>query len=255
MIQPETGQLLGRRWPMTSSVNRVGAIPVGVVRDDDLFERTAPVYAFIREHLFRDDSDRIATALWENGAPPPGALMLEVGCGPGLYARRLAARFPGLRTVGVDRSWRLLALARERSERDQIVGSRFEPGDALSLDWPDRSVDAVVASRLLTVVESERAIAELHRVLKPGGCCFVAEPTSAATAAATLLALRLAAWLARSATASRAGDDAPRWPHRLGSERFREAVGSQPWDTLTVEQDHGYQYAVGVKAGGGAPRW
>jgi arsenite methyltransferase len=250
MIGRDSSHLIAHQWPLAASAGSAAATRVAAPTDD-LFEQTAWLYAFFREHLFRDDTERILQTLWPDGAPPPGALLLEVGCGPGLYARRLADRCPGLRTVGVDRSWRLLDLARERAAREGNAGCRFEHGDALALDWPDESVDAVVASRLFTVVDGAAALAELYRVLRPGGHCFVAEPASTTATLATMLALRLAGWLT-SLQASRVGaDPVPRWPNRLSPEGFLAIARSRQWSELSVTLEQGYHYAVGVKAGAG----
>lgn len=79
---------------------------------DSLFERFPWLYAFCREHVFRDDTDRIIAALWPEGRPPAGNRLLELGCGPGFYARRLAARFAHLDVIGIDRSERQVRHAR-----------------------------------------------------------------------------------------------------------------------------------------------
>src|SRR6266850_1916552 len=73
---------------------------------DSLFERVAWLYAFCREHLFRDDTNRIIKALWQNKPPCSGLRVIELGCGPGFYSRRLAQRFPQINVTGVDRSLR-----------------------------------------------------------------------------------------------------------------------------------------------------
>lgn len=236
---------------------------------DDLFDRSAWLYAFFREHLFRDDTDRIAASLWPAVGPAPGAVLLEVGCGPGLYARRLAGRFPGLRTVGVDRSPRLLEIARRRAARAAIDGCRFEQGDALALDWPDGTVDAVVASRLFTVVDGSRALAEFWRVLRPGGLCFVAEPAPGPIGSLPTLLLRAAGRLAMllapapdlvprplsvPAPAAGAGRLAPPPAHPdappplrptlFGAEEFAALVGRPDWERVAISAAGGYRYAV-----------
>src|SRR3979411_2652968 len=71
---------------------------------DSLFERVAWLYAFCRERLFRDDTDRIISALWQTQAPGSGTRLIELGCGPGFYSRKLARRFPQIAVTGVDRS-------------------------------------------------------------------------------------------------------------------------------------------------------
>jgi SAM-dependent methyltransferase len=247
MIRSETSNLITPRWCLSGSAPALESAPRAAPADD-LFERTAWLYALFRDRLFRDDTERIVSALWPDSGPTHGTVLLEVGCGPGLYARRLAARCPSLRTVGIDRSWRLLELASERAVRERVRGCRFERGDALALGWPEASVDAVVASRLFTVVDGMAALAEVHRVLRPGGRCFLAEPASAFGTVVPLLALRLAGWLVSPGASRRHGRPAPRWPGRLSHGRFAELVASQRWGDLRVTLENGYHYAVCTKA-------
>jgi ubiquinone/menaquinone biosynthesis C-methylase UbiE len=217
---------------------------------NDLFERTAPLYAFMREHLFRDDTDRIATSLWPNDDPIPGTVLLEIGCGPGVYARRLAARHPGIHTLGVDRSEALVTRARARAASEGLANCRFQHGDALALNWPDGSVDAAIAARLFTVVDATRVIGEVHRVLRPGGNCFLAEPTSALGTLLPFVLLRLAVWLLGKRTDPGGGGRLDRVPHRLSRSAFVAAVQSHAWSDCTIFSQDGYQYAVCQKSAG-----
>src|SRR6266436_10098364 len=82
---------------------------------DSLFERVAWLYAFCRERLFRDDTERMIATLWRNGGPLPGTQLIELGCGPGFYSRRLAKRFQHISVIGVDRSENQLLWARQRA--------------------------------------------------------------------------------------------------------------------------------------------
>ena len=93
---------------------------VGQRDHDSLFEHVAWVYVLCREHLFRDDTERIITALWPEGPPGPGARLIELGCGPGFYSCRLAERFPDMSVTGVDRSESQLRRARERVEHERM---------------------------------------------------------------------------------------------------------------------------------------
>ena len=77
--------------------------------------------------------------------------------------RYLAER--GHIVTGVDQSPEMLDLAREK-----VPGGRFLPGDLLSLPLDDGSVDAAVcALALVHVADVAAAIAELARVVRPGG--------------------------------------------------------------------------------------
>src|SRR5436305_5079740 len=71
---------------------------------DSLFERVAWLYAFCREHVFRNDTNRIISAVWPNQVPAARARVIELGCGPGFYSRKLAQRFPQIHVTGVDSS-------------------------------------------------------------------------------------------------------------------------------------------------------
>ncbi|MFA5883700.1 MAG: class I SAM-dependent methyltransferase [Acidimicrobiia bacterium] len=90
--------------------------------------------------------------------------VLDVGCGEGQLARRVAAL--GAEVVGVDGSWAQIAEARHRGG-----GPVYLRGSAVELPVADGSFDAVMACLVLEHVEPfEPAIDEVARVLAPGGC-------------------------------------------------------------------------------------
>src|SRR6266571_8465188 len=143
---------------------------------DSLFERVAWLYAFCRERLFRDDTERMISALWQDQTPPAGIKVVELGCGPGFYSRQLAQRFPQITVIGVDRSKSQVRSARQRAAAQNVNNCVFERVNALALPSEDASFDVLIASRIFTVLlDHERAVAEMFRVLKPGGRCFIAE--------------------------------------------------------------------------------
>ena len=93
----------------------------------------------------------------------PGVRVLDVATGPGYVAAAAARR--GAAVVGVDFSAAMLAEARRHHPEVE-----FQAGDAEALPFPDATFDAVVMSfGLLHLGRPDQALAEAHRVLRPGG--------------------------------------------------------------------------------------
>jgi ubiquinone/menaquinone biosynthesis C-methylase UbiE len=101
--------------------------------------------------------------------PKSGERVLDVGAGPGFLAGAIAAAVGSAGSVrGVDISEPLLAVARTHCARQPWV--QFQPADATRLPFPDQDFDAVVSTQVLEYVRDvDLALAEIHRVLRPGG--------------------------------------------------------------------------------------
>jgi len=115
------------------------------------------------EHLYAVLHDLVRTELARPAARgSPRAL--DAGCGTGFQTAILLAL--GYRTVGVDLSGGLLAVARRRHPT-----ASFVRGDLEALPWPDETFDVVVScgSTLSFVERPARALHEIGRVLRPGG--------------------------------------------------------------------------------------
>ena len=102
-------------------------------------------------------------------APTPGERILDIGVGPGLLAYDLARLVgPEGQVVGLDVSPDMLALARERLA--DLPQATCLEADAVDLGGADGRFDAAVSTQVHEyVADMPRAIAELHRVLRPGG--------------------------------------------------------------------------------------
>jgi arsenite methyltransferase len=210
-------------------------------KNDSLFEHATWVYAFCREHLFRDDTRRIITALWPEGPPAPGTTLIELGCGPGFYSCRLGERFREISITGVDRSGKQVQWASQRAEALRLSNCCFKRINALKLSCPHAAFDVVLASRLLTILpEQAGVIAEMYRVLKPGGRCFVAEPRYALWASIPLLAM----WLLVGLIPSGNGYREPYKATVFSADGFEHLFATQPWKKFRTWQDGRYQYAL-----------
>jgi SAM-dependent methyltransferase len=209
--------------------------------DDSLFERFPRVYIFFRERCFRNDTARIIRALWGNSQPAADTQLIELGCGPGFYARELATRYPQISVTGVDRSMHQLDWAQKKARRMQIQNCRFTRDNVLNLSHPDDSFDVVLATRLFTVLpEQQQAVGEMHRILRPGGQCLIAEPRYAFWASLPLWAMWVLARLARTNNGCRE----PGTATVLSPRAFSNLLGSQPWQQMRTWQDGRYQYAL-----------
>jgi arsenite methyltransferase len=209
--------------------------------NDSLFEHFAWLYIFCREKLFRDDTRRMIGAIWPNGEPVPGEKVIELGCGPGFYSCGLAERFPQISVLGVDRSPSQLSFAREKRNRLGLKNCRFKSDNVLELSHADDSFDVLIASRLFTVLPDRRhAVAEMHRVLRAGGRCFIAEPRYAFWASIPLFTM----WLLAGITHFRNGYCEPSKAKVLAADEFDHLFGSQPWRKIKTWRDGRYQYAL-----------
>ena len=107
----------------------------------------------------------------------PGMQLLDVGCGPGTITVGLAKEVAPGDVVGTDLQPTQVEQARAVAAERGIANVRFEVGDAYRLPFPDRSFDAVFAHAVLMHLrEPVRALAEMWRVLRPGGIVGVRDP-------------------------------------------------------------------------------
>lgn len=100
-------------------------------------------------------------------APPSGMRWIDVGCGNGAFTQLLVERCAPAEVQGIDPSEGQLAFARSRSTSGV---TEFRLGDAMALPFPaDRFDAAVMALVIIFVPEPAKGIAEMVRVVRPGG--------------------------------------------------------------------------------------
>lgn len=96
----------------------------------------------------------------------PGDRVLDVACGTGIVARELVAgRAPRVQLVGLDIAPGMLAVAGARAD-----WAEWRLGDACAMPFDDASFDRVICQfGLMFFADRVAAIAEMRRVLRPGG--------------------------------------------------------------------------------------
>jgi 2-polyprenyl-6-hydroxyphenyl methylase/3-demethylubiquinone-9 3-methyltransferase len=119
--------------------------------------------------------------------------VLDLGCGAGFLSNFLANL--GHHVTGIDTTAENLAVARAHDPTQTVA---YERGDACALPFPDHSFDVVCAMDLLEhVTEPDRLIAEVGRVLRPGGVFFF--HTFNRTKAAHLIVIKGVDWFVANA--------------------------------------------------------
>ena len=107
----------------------------------------------------------------------PGARVLDVACGTGLVARLAAERVgPSGSVTAVDVAPEMIDVARSAPAPDG-ASIEWRVGDAIALDLPDDAFDVVTCQMGLMFMEDRSAaVAEMRRVLVPGGTVVVSTP-------------------------------------------------------------------------------
>jgi SAM-dependent methyltransferase len=112
-------------------------------------------------------SRRIATKFVAWLDAPPDADWLEIGCGTGALTETILAEGAPRSILAVDQSAGFVAHARAAIDDSR---ARFEVADAQKLPAEDASIDVVASALVLNFIpDRPAALAEMRRVLKPGG--------------------------------------------------------------------------------------
>jgi demethylmenaquinone methyltransferase/2-methoxy-6-polyprenyl-1,4-benzoquinol methylase len=138
----------------------------------EMFARISPRYDLLNHLLSANIDTRWRRRVVRKLQPQlrPGAKVLDVGCGTGDLSIELFEK-TGAQVTGIDFCRPMLELAQAKAPH-----LRFVEGDALRLPFSDGAFDCVtIAFALRNLASVEQGLAELNRVLKPGGMVAVLE--------------------------------------------------------------------------------
>ncbi|MGB8021000.1 MAG: demethylmenaquinone methyltransferase [Candidatus Nanopelagicales bacterium] len=134
-----------------------------------MFDNVAARYDLTNDVLSLGQDRRWRREVVRAVAAQPGHLVLDLAAGTGTSALPFQAE--GAAVIPSDFSWGMLAEGRRR-----YPDLPFVAGDATALPFADGAFDAVTISfGLRNVVDVDRALAEMHRVTRPGGRLLVCE--------------------------------------------------------------------------------
>ena len=137
----------------------------------DLYDWLSPAMMFWQEGRFGREAQRLLALRGDER-------VLDIGCATGWLTRRIAAALtaPDACAVGLDAAPKMIAAARRKAAGLEHL--RFDVGVAEALAYEDASFDCAVTTFFFHHIDAElkrASLAELHRVLKPGGSLVVVD--------------------------------------------------------------------------------
>ena len=142
-----------------------------------VFSRHAADYARRLDEIMARGEARGRSRALELAGVRPGMIVLDVACGPGTLTRLLAARVGRAgEVVGIDLAAGMIELARSTTHEANV---RFEVMDMERLAFSDGAFDVALCGHGLQFVpDLERALSEVHGVLRPGGVFAASVPAA-----------------------------------------------------------------------------
>jgi ubiquinone/menaquinone biosynthesis C-methylase UbiE len=139
--------------------------------------RWAPYYDFVTNLMTLGHARPLRRLTVDNAFIKPGDSVLDVGCGTGEVSLLAKTRAKAGKVYGIDPAPEMIAVARKKAARKKL-DIDFRVGVIESLPFPDSSIDVVTSSLMMHHLPEDlkvRGLAEIYRVLKPGGRLLIAD--------------------------------------------------------------------------------
>jgi ubiquinone/menaquinone biosynthesis C-methylase UbiE len=178
----------------------------------------------------------------------PGEDVLDVACGPGIPSLMAAPLvLPGRMLTGLDLAPGMVELAREKARSRGIHNASFGEGDAENLPFPDGSFDVVLCNHgLVHTTDREKALREMHRVLKRNGRLALSVWSTPDRACV----IGIVAGAIREIWPSAVVPGAPMW-FDLGPEGILEKIlGETGFSDIRIER-----FTISMEAASGTEYW
>ena len=151
-----------------------------LTHQDNILERftaTAEVFAESVRTMRVEESDRLLELATAGLGLDSQSLAIDVACGPGTFTRPFASRVG--RAVGVDLTPAMIEKARAEAARAGVKNIEFVCGDIYALPFEDAVASIVACGYAFHHIEEPaRALAEMARVLRPGGRAAIVDITA-----------------------------------------------------------------------------
>ena len=142
------------------------------VSDPDIEQETPEFFAHIRPWMNPYKFPWIMQRIERESKLLQGKHLLEIGCGMGYDSLEFLKR--GVRVTAIDLTENAVKFTRKHFEVEGVRPEAVQVGNALALPFADESFDAVWANGVLHATgDTQRAIDEVWRVLKPGGRAII----------------------------------------------------------------------------------
>ena len=144
---------------------------------DGALIRWAPYYDFTVNIIALGHAGLLRKMTVDKALIKPGDAVLDVGCGTGAVAFLAKTRAKECKVYGIDPAPEMIDVARKKAARKKL-DIDFRIGVIESLPFPDSSIDVVTSSLMMHHLPEDlkaRGLAEVYRILKPGGRLLIAD--------------------------------------------------------------------------------